>query len=196
MTEEERTVQTWLPQKNEEAYRAKIEGILVRIGQPGDDEESLYRRGIAYYLTGDYENCLAQEKASYKKYYQLGDEEMGIAAMFWHTLAAWRLGVPAEIMDTYYRPNMNVGHHYTYDEIMGIAAGHLSLPECVGKLYAVKSGLDFAIIGYGMSEYMRHIGLTAQADNLRRDVVRDNSFWIAYAWLAAWTDQNRAEGKE
>ena len=54
----------------------------------GDEMDISYRLGICHFLAGSYADAMAE----LTRCLPLCDDEMGIAAIFWHTLCAWRCG--------------------------------------------------------------------------------------------------------
>lgn len=181
-----------LKDHSEEAKILKIKKILSHIDEDTKDPESIYAAGIAYYFLGDYENCMKKEEEAFPYF----EDEMGIAAIFWHTLAAWRAGKEATLLKDHYTYGMLVGHHRSYNRIMAIACGNVSL-EAAETIYShMFQPLDAAIYGYGYSCFLDHIGQKEKAKKVLSDVVSDDSFWIAYAYLAAYLDAHEDLRKE
>ena len=158
---------------------------LLRCRALGGDEMDLsYRLGLCRYLTGAYRQAMAELETCYP----LCDEEMGIAAMFWHTLSAWRAGEAPGLL-RHYRPGMAVGHHTAYDFCMALAAGFVDLRAAEARLKAEKSDLEYSILAYGVSGYLEHTGKDRAAEALRERLLRRDSFWITYCYIAAWNDR-------
>ncbi len=148
-----------------------------------DRADTLYRLGIAYHLARQYEKAMESEAAAYPDF---GDE-MGIAAIFWHTMSAYKASAAPELLQ-YYRKDMNVGHHTAYRFAVSLAVGEISLDEALEQLKAEKSDLEYSMMAYGTAIYMEHKGLLPASDALLRDIVKRDGFWISYGYLAAWND--------
>lgn len=146
--------------------------------------DTLYRLGIAYYLNGQYEQCMAAEAEAFP----LFDEEMGIAAMYWNTLAALKAGREPELMKQSYYVGMKVGHHTAYDAVMMLATDHATMEETLQKLEAVNEDLEYAMMGYGTAMIARQRGLDELCGDLLYTVVKHDSFWIGYGYIAAWNE--------
>ncbi|MBE7002768.1 MAG: hypothetical protein E7425_00595 [Ruminococcaceae bacterium] len=149
----------------------------------GDKPEYLYRLGISHYITGDYSAAMDAEAACYP----LVDDEMGVASMYWHTLAAWRSGAEPGLLNAF-RPEMKCGHHTAYYAVMSLGAGHTALPDFLAAAGETDSDLEYAMLAYGASVFLARRGDRRSADELRRSVVARDGFWISYAYLAAWND--------
>lgn len=153
----------------------------------GDKPEYLYRIGISHYLSGGCSAAMDAEAACFP----LVDDEMGAAAMYWHTLAAWRSGVEAGLLNAF-RPEMKCGHHTAYYAVMSLGAGHTALSDFLAAAAETDSDLEYSMLAYGASVFLAHRGDVHSSDELRRSVVARDGFWISYAYLAAWNDENRA----
>ncbi len=159
---------------------------LLKCREFGMDEGDIsYRLGIAYYLGGDYTSAMEETEKSFA----LVGDEMGIAAMYWNTLAAWKKGVEPELLGMYHK-DMEVGHHTSYERVMALAAGELSEEEFSGIAGEEPEDLEYAMLGYGYACYLEHRGNDEKAACLLRSVVSRDSFWIAYGYLAAWNELN------
>lgn len=153
----------------------------------GAEDDISYRLGIARYLAGDYAAAMAEEAICYP----LVDEEMGIAAMYWHTLSAWRAGAEPELLNRHYHPGMAVGHHTAYEGAMSLPAGARSEEEILHRLEdPAITDLEYSMLAYGVSAYLDHIGRSGPAAKLRASILPRDGFWISYAYLAAWNDIN------
>ena len=150
-----------------------------------DRADTLYRLGIAYHLAGEYEKAMAAEAEAYPCF---GDE-MGIAAIYWHTVSAYKGGAAPELLKFYHK-DMDVGHHTAYRFAMSLAAGEISMEEALERLKAEKSDLEYSMMAYGAAIYMRRQGRTRDAEALLKSVVKRDGFWISYGYLAAWKDVN------
>lgn len=158
---------------------------LLRCRAGGWDEADVsYRFGIASYLAGDYPTAMWELATCFP----LVDDEMGIAAMYWHTMAAWRHGAVPELLQ-HYRPDMKCGHHTAYAAVMSFAAGRLPRNDLLKMIGDTKSDLEFSMLAYGASVYLWQEGAAIEGRALRRQIIARDSFWISYAYLAAWNDE-------
>lgn len=152
-----------------------------------DRADTLYRLGIAYYLNGQYEKAMEAEAECFPQF----DEEMGIAAMYWNTLAAFKAGKTPGLLPQYY-VGMKVGHHTAYDAVMALAAGFCGMDETIAKLEAVTEDLEFAMMGFGTAMIAREKGQEQLAEDILYTVVKHDSFWIGYGYIAAWQEYFRS----
>jgi len=176
-----------LNDKSDSAKIAKMNKIIGHIKEDTNNPETIYSMGIGYYFLGEYEKCMEKEEESFPFF----EDEMGIAAIFWHTLAAWRAGKEPKLLKENYHYGMTVGHHRSYNRVMAIACGNVSLETAMTLYEHSFQPLDSAIYGYGLGCYLDSIGQHEKAFEIIEKVAKDDSFWIAYAFLAAWNDINK-----
>ena len=148
----------------------------------GDEMDIAYRLGICYYLDGNY--AAAMEELT--RCLPLCDDEMGIAAIFWHTLSAWRANRIPMLLYRSYREDMQVGHHTAYAFAMDLAAERISVPQALNALRNQPDDLEYSIMAYGVAEFMEHNGMDSA--QLREMLLARDSFWISYCYVAAWKD--------
>ena len=190
-----------LKDKSEEAKDAHTRKIISHIDEVTSEDgsfsdyisdyEKLYAAGIGHYYLGHYEKCMEAEEKAYPHF----NDEMGIAAIFWHTLAAWRCGREETLFKEHYNIRMDVGHHKSYDLIMALAGGFVS-PESVKLMTEVEHNpLELSIMGYGFYRWLvRRIekgdrSLEKTASDVLERVYADDGFWITYAYLGARNDK-------
>jgi tetratricopeptide (TPR) repeat protein len=152
----------------------------------GDEADLSYRLGIARYLSGDYPAAMAEEEICCP----LVDEEMAVAAMYWHTMSALRCGSDPKLL-RHYRPGMAVGHHTAYERAMAFLAGSLPWAHMEALLQQEKSDLEYSMLAYGSAQWLRVLGKEEAADRLFRSILPLDSFWISYAYIAAWNDRGK-----
>jgi len=150
----------------------------------GDLVDLSYRIGLCLYLMGRYQWAMEEFEAAHSH----SDEEMGIALIYWHTLSAWRCGADPKLLKRY-RPNMRVGHHTGYDKAMALAAGFTPWDDFKENLDRETEDLEFSIVAYGGCGYLAHRGKTEEAESLLKEIICRDSFWISYAYIAAWNDR-------
>ena len=194
-----------LKDKSEEAKDAHTKKIIGHIdevcGKDGgfrddiEDYEKLYGAGIGFYYLGRYEKCMEAMELAFPHF----NDEMGIAAIYWHTLAAWRCGGETVLLDRGYNIHMKIGHHRSYDKIMALAAGKSSV-ESTELMFSLEDNpLELSIQGYGLFCYLQmlqHRGggafvppVSKKAGEILERVYADDGFWITYAYLAARNDK-------
>lgn len=166
-----------------------VEDFLRCRALGGDELDISYRLGISYYLAGDYSKAMAE----FETCISLCDDEMAIAAIFWHTLSAWREGRMPKLLYCCLRDNMNVGHHTAYAFAMELAAEKISLMKVLDELEAQQDDLEYSIMAYGAAEFMDINGLDSGA--LRQSILARDSFWISFCYIAAWNDRDKMRNK-
>jgi tetratricopeptide (TPR) repeat protein len=152
----------------------------------GDEQDLSYRLGLCHYFSGNYLESIAE----LEQCYHLCDDEMGIAAIFWHTLSAWRCGAETMLLQRYYHANMQVGHHTGYAFAMKLAAGEITFASAWAQLSEEPDDLEFSMKAYGVYAWLLHCNRQKEADDLLEEILRRDSFWISYGYLAAWNDRN------
>lgn len=148
----------------------------------GDEMDISYRLGLCYYMAERYEDAMAE----LSRCLPLCDDEMGVAVIFWHTLSAWRADRMPVLLYRSYHSDMQVGHHTAYDFAMQVASEQLPLSAALTRLNNEPEDLEFSIMAYGIAEFMKHNGLAYQP--LMQTLLRRDSFWISYCYIAAWND--------
>ena len=152
----------------------------------GDIVDLSYRIGLCLYFMGRYRWAMEEFETAITH----SDEEMGIAIIYWHTLSAWRCGAEPTLLKKY-RTGMQVGHHTGYDKAMALAAGVTDWETFWEGLKGECEDLEFSIVAYGGCGYLAQKGSPAQAQTLLQEILSRDSFWISYAYLAAWNDRYR-----
>ena len=156
----------------------------VELGaDPGDTGYSI---GLCYYFMGDYAAAMEE----FEEVYPLFTAEMGVATMFWHTAAAIRSGKEPTLMKLY-REDMDVGHHTSYRFAIRLLSGLMTPEEALTLMEQEEEDLEYAMMAYGTLLYCEREGDFEKAKELRERILRRDSFWIGYAYLAAWNDRRR-----
>ena len=154
----------------------------------GDELDIRYRLGLCSFFMCNYDEALHQ----FSLCMPLCGDEMGIAAMYWHTLSAYR-SKKDPILLKEYRPGMEVGHHTAYEKAMALCACFCSAESLEERLQNEPDDMEYAIMAYGLSEYYRARGNESKARALAESVLKRDGFWPCFAWLAAKNDEmNRA----
>lgn len=153
----------------------------------GDKAEIWYRMGICHYFAGEYREAMeVLERA-----YPLFDEEMGVAVMYWHTMAALREKKSPSLLYRGYEDDMDIGHHTAYHFAMSAAAGKLGWDEIEDRLAREEDDLEYSIMAYGAAQVGKSRGHGEEAEKLLETVLDRDSFWISFGWLAAFADRQR-----
>jgi tetratricopeptide (TPR) repeat protein len=142
-----------------------------------------YRLGLCAYYTGDY----AAASDWFTRCYPLCDGEMGIAAIYWQSLSAYRNKGEMLLLKEY-RDNMDVGHHTAYRYAVRVFLGTVSVDEAMRTIKDEKDGLEQVIEAYGVSVLLKHLGRDAESALLCNQVLKRDDWWIAYSYIAAWND--------
>lgn len=95
------------------------------------------------------------------------------------------------LLDSCYHPGMDVGHHTAYEAAMSTAAGYIDVSETMARLEQETDDLEYSICAYGVAKMLLHREKKEEANILLQSIVRRDSFWICYAYLAAWNDLNK-----
>lgn len=171
-----------LENKSDEAKQGKIDRIIGHIAEPSDDPDMKYKKGIGHFYLGEFEECMREQAEAYPFF----NDEMGVAAIYWHTVAAWKCGKEPSLLKEKYHYGMDVGHHTAYNKALATAAGILPLGSALKMLSFEHRPLEFSIFAYGAACYLESLGSKEEAKALLVKVVEDDRFWITYAYLAAW----------
>lgn len=173
-----------LPERNE-ALRMRAIRRLYTLDVSGSLEDFLllrernygdlsYQIGLCRYLKGEYEEAMGE----FEVCYGLSDDEMKMAAMYWQACSAIRCGGRAGLLD-HYREDFECGHHTAYKAACAYFSGKLSAEELSALCGKEESDLDFAMLAYAL-----HLGGRFDL----KDIVKRDSFWIGFAYVAAWND--------
>ncbi len=192
-----------LKPEEKEAYRQRAGAYLTtlqiekarkdfqRCRELGQDRLDVsYRLALCFYLQEEYEKAMEELEQAW----ELCNDEMGIAVIFWHTLSAWKLRKRPELFLKYYRTGMEVGHHTAYAFIIEALLKERSL-QIAEKGLENTADLDYSIIGYGLYVYYRFLGMDKAAQGLLREIIKRDRFWISYGYLAAWQESIRQKEK-
>lgn len=151
-----------------------------------EESDICYRLGLCWYYAGLYRRALAE----FQQCWNCCDEELGIGVIYWSMICAWRLDEEPKML-SYYRTDMDVGHHGAYAFAVQTVLGILPLADALQKLDAEKDDLAFSMMAYGIAAYCEHLGLHDMAVNLYSQILKRDSFWISFGYLAAWNDRKR-----
>lgn len=192
-----------LKPEEKEAYRQRAGAYLTilqieqakedfkRCRELGQDRLDVsYRLALCFYLQEKYKKAMEELEQTW----ELCDDEMGIAVIFWHTLSAWKLRKRPELFLKYYRSDMKVGHHTAYASLIEALKGEVFWEEAEKRLENAED-LDFSIIGYGLYVYYQFSEMQEKAQILLRRIIEKDTFWISYGYLAAWQETIRQKEK-
>ncbi len=142
-----------------------------------------YQLGLDYYLLGDYGKCLKEMEVCYG----LSDNEMKIAAMYWHSAAALRCGARPSLLD-FYSDDFECGHHTFYKAACAMFAGRRSFEELKVLSEGEKSDLEYSMLAYALHIIESVKGREKESREILQSIVKRDSFWIGFAYVAAWND--------
>lgn len=158
----------------------------------GDELDIRYRMGLCEYYAGHDVAAMAE----FERCMPLCDDEMGIAAIYWHTLCAYRSQREPTLLGRYHL-GMKVGHHTAYEKAVRVCADAMQAEEAMTALAQEQDDMDYAITAYGLCGYFRYNGQEELADDLLERILARDGFWPCFAYLAAWNDrkQDRTSAK-
>lgn len=152
----------------------------------GEESDLSYRMGLCWFYAGVYTMAMRE----FAHCWEVCDDELGIGAIYWSMIAAWRLGRESPLLNYYY-DGMYVGHHTAYAFAVRSALGYIPLEEALWELDAQKSDLEFSMMGYGLAAYCSHLNNEDTAREIYREILSRDSFWISFGYLATWNDRKR-----
>ena len=149
----------------------------------GDRLDILYRIGLCRYLMHQY----ASAYEAFLACFELCDDEMGIAVMYWHTLCSYKLEHAAVLLEKYHS-GMAVGHHTAYEKAVSVFAGAHSFDDTYREALNENNDLESVITLYGLCIYASFSEESGCAGRIMEQILQRDGFWPAYAYLAAWND--------
>ena len=79
---------------------------------------------------------------------------------------------------------------------MSLAVGALTWEEMQTLLWSEQSDLEYSMLAYGSAVFRRAFGRKTEAEALLQSILPRDSFWISYAYIAAWNDRNKTTGMQ
>lgn len=142
-----------------------------------------YHLGLAYYVTGDYENALRayQECQAVSK-----NDDMRMATTYWHFMTLRRLTRNEEasrLLDTI-EPELDLLENQTYHELLRLYQGGLAVDEVMDTGGEADVALSNATIGYGVGFWHEINGRPDEARAVWRRTIEGSS-WAAFGYIAA-----------
>ena len=168
-------------------YDKAIWDFLTCLSRGGDKLDIYYRMGLCRYFEGNYESALAL----FEDAYNLADDEMGIAAMYWHTLACAKSG-SFKLLLTHYSPDMKTGHHTAYDLAVSVWANVTTPENALLKIQNEPDDMEYDIAAYGIALYYKSLGNEEKYTQLMQSIIARDGFWHCFAYLAAYNDTKNA----
>ena len=147
-------------------------------------EDLSYQLGLSYFYLAEYEKSLPY----FEKCFLISTDEMKVACIYWHTIASWRCGKEAFLLKEF-RIGMDIGHHVGYDAALKLYVGVLSEEVYLMLLAEEPSDLEYSIFSYGFAAYLDKAGRIEERDRVINDIISRSSFWISFAYIAAWNDK-------
>lgn len=152
----------------------------------GEESDLLYRMGLCWYYAGVYGMAIRE----FSRCWDVCDDELGIGAIYWSMIAAWRSGRQPSLLK-YYHDDMHVGHHTAYAFVVRTALGKIPFDEALWALDSERDNLEFSMMAYGIAAYCEHIGEKETAEAIYKELLSRDSFWISFGYLAAWNDRKK-----
>lgn len=150
----------------------------------GKEDDLSYRMGLCWFYAGVYGMAIRE----FTHCWDVCDDELGIGAIYWSMIAAWRSGREPDMLRLYH-DDMYVGHHTGYAFAVKVALGKISLEDALWELDIEKEDLEFSMKAYGVAAYCDHIGQRETAVALYKEILEREGFWISFGFLAAWNDR-------
>lgn len=170
------------------------DGVPNKLNIPKSTTQSnvWYHLGLAYYLSGDYENAVK----AYEMCMKFSDnDDLVVATTDWLFMAYHRLGRKEDatrLLDTIHE-QMSVVENQSYHKRLLMYKGEYQ-PELL--LAVEQGGIDpeiaIATQGYGVGNWYLIAGDTTRATDIFRKVVAGTSF-TAFGFIAAEADLQRLE---
>lgn len=149
----------------------------------GEESDLSYRMGLSWFFSGVYSAALRE----FSHCWDVCDDELGIGAIYWSMIAAWRLGIESPLLQ-YYHEKMTVGHHTAYAFAVKTALGYVPLEEALRELDMQDDDLEFSMMGYGLATYCARLGKKETSQSICQKILRRDRFWISFGYLATWND--------
>lgn len=175
-----------LKDTSDAAKQAKIDKIIAHISEPENDPDLKYKKGLGHFYLDEFEECMREQAEAYPFF----NDEMGIAAIYWHTVAAWKCGAEPVLLKEKYNGHMDVGHHTAYNKAMAVASGLLSEKNAEMMLSFEHRPLEYSIFAYGYACWLESTSRKDEAEEYYKKVIDDDRFWVTYSYLAAWNKRD------
>ena len=163
---------------------AKALDDFTYLDNNGFSEDLSYQLGLSYFYLSRYEEALVY----FEKCFTLSTDEMKVACIYWHTIAAWRCGRSPSLLKEF-KIGMDIGHHVGYDAALKLYTGVLSEDVYLMLLAEEPSDLEYSIFSYGYYAYLEKEKRSAEKDSVLNDILSRDSFWISFAYIAAYNDK-------
>ena len=153
----------------------------------GENTDVLYVLGLTAFYSEKYN--LAREY--FERAILYSDDEMGVAIIYWHTIASLREKEEATLLNDKYHMGMDIGHHTAYDKALSLFKGYLSMDSVESMLEDEDNDLEYSMIEYGIANYYQAKGDMGKAKKALDNVLSRDGFWPSFAFIGAWNDRSR-----
>ena len=119
---------------------------------------------------------------------KISTDEMKVACMYWHTIAAWRCN-KEPILLSQFKIGMDIGHHIGYDAALKLFTNVLTEEIYLLLLNEEPSDLEYSIFSYGYSAYLEKNNRLTERDEVLSNIITRDTFWISFAYIAAYNDR-------
>lgn len=161
------------------------EHLMECLEEGWDISDVYYQLALCDYFEGKYKSA----RKSFEKMLPLYNDEMGIAVIYWHTMASFKLNEKPVLLEKV-RDDMDIGHHTAYFGAVQTARGKMTPEELYEKISAEDYDVDYDIMLYGLREYLKSTGDTSRSEEFTEDLLKRDSWWITFAYLAGWKEVN------
>lgn len=157
---------------------------FIYLDENGFSEDLSYQLGLSYFYLAEYEKSLPY----FEKCFVISTDEMKVACIYWHTIASWRCGKDAFLLKEF-KIGMDIGHHVGYDAAIKLYLGILSEEIYLMLLDEEPSDLEYSIFSYGYAAALDKAGRIKERKKVVDTIISRDSFWISFAYIAAWNDK-------
>lgn len=150
-----------------------------------------YHLGLAYYLSGDFENALR----AYRECRKVSkNPDMLVATSHWLYMTLRRLGREAEAREVLapIRADLEILENQAYHRLLLMYRGELQPEALLASPASGPDAIDPVTVGYGIANWHLYNGRKAEAVKALRDVLAQGQ-WAAFGHIAAEADLHRLE---
>jgi tetratricopeptide (TPR) repeat protein len=148
-----------------------------------------YHLGLAYYLTGDFDNALR----AYREDLRVAkNPDMQVAVSHWlyMTLRRMRRDGEASAVLEPIRRDMDIIENGTYHRLLLMYKGELA-EDSLLRSFGADGGLDDVTTAYGVANWHLYNGRRAQGEAILRRVVAARGQWAAFGYIASEAELKR-----
>jgi tetratricopeptide (TPR) repeat protein len=152
--------------------------------------DTWYHLGLAYYLLEDY---IRAEKA-YKRCLEItNSDDLMVAIVDWYWMTLMHLGKVDEankLLDLV-TEDTNPGENLSYKKRVLMYKGIIKPEDLIEYEGAEFPDLELATQGYGVANYYLLMGEKDKAEGLFEKILKNNSFWSSFGYLASFVAKEK-----